>query len=77
MLAYKHKHKKKSNIPLNTHTHTVLRSQRGIYPQSAGIRHFIGSQQGFHGYSMYRNNKRGPLPQAWHTTGTNLHLKQG
>lgn len=41
--------------------HTAhLSSQRGIYPQTAGIRHFNGSQRGFHGYSMYRNEKGGP-----------------
>lgn len=59
-------------------THIVhLSSRRGIYPQTAGIRHFNGSQWGFHGYSMYRNEKRGPSPRASLATGTNLHLKQG
>lgn len=37
-----------------------LSSQSGIYPQTAGIRHFNGSQRGFHGYSMYRNEKGDP-----------------
>lgn len=69
-----------------THTHTHIRarthmraqnSQKRIYPQTAGIKHFNGSQQGFHGYSTHRNNKRGPSPQALLATGTNLHLKQG
>lgn len=79
--AWKLKHRTRTHTHTRIHAHSRhimhLSSQREIYPQTAGIRHFNGTQWGFHGYSMYRNNKRGPSPRAWLATGTNLHLKQG